>query len=72
MPNAVNVVGLRFKRAGRLFYFDAGELDLQVNDMVETEIEGRQKVGWVVIAPKQVVHSEAPGPLNPVLRKIPP
>lgn len=65
-----SIVGIRFKRAGRVYYFDPGNLDLQVNDEVVVETARGSEAGRVVIAPKQVLESEIPEPLKPVLRRL--
>ncbi|MFW6125791.1 MAG: PSP1 domain-containing protein [Chloroflexota bacterium] len=63
------VVGVRFRRAGRVYYFDPAGCDLEVNDWVVVETERGSEVGRVVIAPKQVLSSETGEPLKPVVRK---
>ena len=65
----MSIVGVRFRRAGEVFYFDPGELDLDVEDGVIVETEKGLELAWVVIAPKQVIYSELEGPLKPVIRK---
>jgi cell fate regulator YaaT (PSP1 superfamily) len=69
VEEAKSVVGVRFKRAGRVYYFDPGETALDVNDSVVVDTEHGLKIAKVVIAPKQVLASELTGPLKPVLRK---
>lgn len=64
-----DVVGVRFKRAGRVYYFDPGELDLCPNEMVVVETARGTEVGRVVIGRRQVVESEITEPLKPVLRR---
>ena len=64
-----NIVGIRFKRAGRVYYFDPGGIELEINDQVVVETEHGLDVGRVVIAPRQVIASEVSKPLKPVLRK---
>lgn len=66
------VVGVRFKRAGRVYYFDPGELELEPDDAVIVETSRGTELGWVVIAPKQVVESELGEPPRPVIRKAEP
>jgi len=67
-----DVVGVRFKRAGRIYYFDPAGIDLEVNDHVVVETSRGQEVGCVVIAPKQVLASEVVKPLKSVVRKAEP
>ena len=62
------VVGIRFQRAGRVYYFAPSGLELQVNAQVVAETERGLKMGRVVIAPKQVMASQLTEPLKPVLR----
>lgn len=66
------IVGVRFQRAGRMVYFDPQGLDLAVNDPVVVETEEGLHVGRVVVAPRQVIYHEVPGPLPPLLRKATP
>ena len=63
------VVGIRFKRAGRVYYFDPADNELQVNDQVVVKTARGLELGCVVIAPKQVLDSEVSGPLKSVVRK---
>ena len=70
--NEGSVVGIRFQRAGKVYYFDPVGIDLEVNDHVVVETEHGVRVGRVVIAPKQVIASEITGTLKPVMRKASP
>lgn len=63
-----DVVGIRFQRAGRVYYFAPAGLDPKVGDQVVAETERGLKIGRVVIAPKQVMSSQLTEPLKPVLR----
>jgi cell fate regulator YaaT (PSP1 superfamily) len=65
------VGGVRFQRRGRVVFADPRDLDLQVDDRVVVATEGGPRVGTVVIAPRQVVHSDVKGPLPPVLGRMP-
>jgi len=67
-----DVVGVRFKRAGRIYYFDPAGIDVEVNDYVIVETSRGEELGCVVIAPNQVLESEVVKPLKPVLRKAEP
>ena len=66
------IVGIRFKRAGRIYYFDPAGIDLEVNDSVVVKTTRGLELGQVVISPKQVLASEISTPLKPVLRKAEP
>ncbi len=66
------IVGIRFKRGGRIYYFDTAGIDLEVNDPAVVKTTRGLQLGRVVILPKQVSASEAAGALKPVLRKAEP
>ena len=66
------VVGVRFKQAGKVYYFDPGDLNLEVDDYVVVETTRGLELGHVVIAPGQVLDSEIENPLKPVVRKAEP
>src|SRR5262245_21089392 len=61
-------VGVRFKEAGKVYYFDAGQFDLDVANYVVVETSHGHEVGRVVIAPDQVIASEIKESLRPILR----
>lgn len=63
------IVGIRFKRAGRVYYFDPAGIEMDVGDHVVVKTARGVELGWVVIAPKQVVAEEVNEPLKPVMRK---
>jgi cell fate regulator YaaT (PSP1 superfamily) len=67
-----DIVGVRFKRAGRIYYFDPSGIDLEVNDSVVVRTVHGLELGQVVIAPKQVLASELTEPLKAVVRKAEP
>lgn len=67
-----DIVGIRFKRAGKVYYFDPAGIDLEVNDHVIVETSRGLELGRVVIAPQQVVASEETGSLKPIVRKAEP
>jgi len=63
------IVGIRFRKAGRVYYFDPAGLELNINDYVIVETARGMEMGQVVIAPKQVAAEELEEPLKPVVRK---
>ncbi|PWW19040.1 cell fate regulator YaaT (PSP1 superfamily) [Cytobacillus oceanisediminis] len=62
------VVGVRFKKAGKIYYFDPGDLSIQKDDFVIVETVRGVEYGKVVIAPKQVDEHDVVLPLKKVLR----
>ena len=67
-----DVVGIRFKRTGKVYYFDPAGIDLDVNDHVVVKTVRGLEMGQVVVAPWQVLDSELREPLKPVVRKAEP
>ncbi len=63
------IIGVRFKRTGRVYYFDPAGIDLEINNQVVVETSHGEELGKVVIAPRQVLASEISEPLKPVVRK---
>jgi len=64
-----NTVGIRFKRAGKVYYFDAGDIALEPGDRAIVKTSRGMELGYVVIAPGQVLASGAEENLSPVVRK---
>ncbi|HHZ19676.1 MAG TPA: stage 0 sporulation family protein [Firmicutes bacterium] len=62
------VVGVQFKSAGKVYYFDPGGLELTVGMPVIVETARGQEYGTVVQGPKEVSESEVTLPLKTVLR----
>jgi cell fate regulator YaaT (PSP1 superfamily) len=64
------IAGVRFHRADRVHYYTA-DAGLAVGDPVVAETERGLEVGWVVIAPDQVLANELPEP-RAIVRKAQP
>lgn len=62
------VVGVRFKDAGKIYYFDPDEFQLSEGSPVVVETVRGVEYGRVVAAPKQVSDSEVVLPLKKVVR----
>ncbi len=69
-PNETRlVVGVRFRPAGRIYYYDARKFpDLKTGRYVIVETARGKEAGRVVIAPKQVAFAELGEDLKPVER----
>ena len=63
-----DVVGVRFKKAGKIYYFDPGDLSIQKDSYVIVETVRGVEYGKVVIGPKQVDENDVVLPLKKVLR----
>ena len=62
------VVGVRFKAGGKVYYFDPGELTLQAGEQVIVETVRGLEFGTVAAGNKTVRASEIVGALKPVVR----
>jgi cell fate regulator YaaT (PSP1 superfamily) len=67
-----NITGIRFNRAGKVYYFDAGDIPLAAGDYAVVKTSRGLELGHVVIAPGQVVAGESGEALSPVVRKAEP
>lgn len=65
----VKVVGVRFKKAGKIYYFDPGEITLDQGSHVVVETTRGIEYGEVVVVPREVPDEEVVAPLKQVLRK---
>jgi cell fate regulator YaaT (PSP1 superfamily) len=63
-----NVVGVRFKKAGKIYYFDPGELSISAGEFVIVETIRGIEYGKVVISNKQVDENDIVLPLKKVIR----
>ena len=54
----VKIVGVRFKKAGKVYYFDPRELELSVGQDVIVETARGTEFGQIVIGPKFVSEEE--------------
>ncbi|MGM0396942.1 MAG: PSP1 domain-containing protein [Bacillota bacterium] len=64
----IKVVGVRFKKAGKIYYFDPDDIDVKSNDFAIVETVRGIEFGHVVIGPKEVEEKEIVTPLKNVLR----
>lgn len=67
-----DIVGIRFKKTGKVYYFDSAGIELEVGDYVVVKTSQGMEMGHVVIAPSQVLASEVDESLKPVMRKAEP
>ncbi len=67
--NTASVAGVRFRNAGKIFYFHAAGMRLEVGEYVIVETTRGPEIARVVIAPEQVVVNElGREELKPILR----
>lgn len=64
----VKVVGVRFKKVGKIYYFDPGDLDIKLNENVIVETARGIEFGLVVVPNTEVPEEEIVPPLKRVIR----
>ncbi|SFB31451.1 Cell fate regulator YaaT, PSP1 superfamily (controls sporulation, competence, biofilm development) [Lentibacillus halodurans] len=64
----IEVVGVRFKKAGKIYYFDPGNNNIDVDDYVVVETVRGIEFGKTVITNKQVDEEDVVLPLKKVIR----
>ena len=64
----IKVVGVRFRPAGKIYYFDPANLPITSDSHVIVETARGIEYGTVIIAPKEVEDSLVVQPLKPVIR----
>ena len=63
-----NIVGVRFKKPGKIYFFDPGDLNIQQNPYVIVETAQGQEYGEVVTPRKTVSDDKIVTPLKKVIR----
>ena len=64
----IKIVGVRFKPAGKIYYFDPGDLKLDIGNDVIVETARGLEYGMIVISPKLVKEEDLISPLKPIIR----
>ena len=62
------VVGIRFKKAGKIYYFDPDNIDIERDNDVIVETARGIEFGRVVVGPKSITEDEITTPLKKVMR----
>jgi len=65
----IKVIGVRFRRVGKIYYFDPIGLDIRKDDYVIVETARGIEFGTVVLDPREVEDDKVVQPLKPVIRK---
>ena len=63
------VIGVRFKEVGKIYYFDPKNVKLKADDLVIVETARGIECGKVALANKEVPDEEILHPLKPLIRK---
>lgn len=64
----IKVIGVRFRPAGKVYYFSPGEMQIHTGDHVIVETARGVEYGHVVIGTKEVEDEKVVQPLKPVIR----
>ena len=64
-----NVVGIRFKKAGKIYFFDPAGIELSKEEYAIVETARGVEIGQVTTEPRQIADEAVVLPLKPVLRK---
>lgn len=64
----IKVVGVRFRTAGKIYYFDPQKFDLTIGSQVIVETARGVEFGTVIIAPRDIEEEHVIQPLKPVIR----
>ena len=62
------IVGVRFRNAGKIYYFDPIDMEMETGTHVIVETARGVEFGTVMIAPKDVEDDKVTQPLKPVIR----
>ena len=65
----IRVIGVRFRTAGKVYYFDPKNIEMKKGDHVIVETARGVEFGTVVLPPTEMEDSEVTQPLKPVIRK---
>lgn len=64
-----NVVGIQFKKLGKIYFFDAGTWKLKLHDHVIVDTVSGEEFAEVAVAPRKMLEEKLVAPLRPVIRK---
>lgn len=64
----IKVIGVRFRTAGKIYFFDPGKFEIKKGEHVIVETARGIEFGTVVAEPKEVPEDKVIQPLKPVLR----
>lgn len=62
------IVGIRFKKVGKVYYFSPEGIQANVGDMAVVETANGMECGEITIANRQIADNEITAPLKPVIR----
>ncbi len=63
-----NIIGVRFKKPGKVYFFDPGNLQLKKQDKVIVETSQGQELGEVVVSNRAIPEENIVAPLKKIIR----
>ncbi|MGL5694586.1 MAG: PSP1 domain-containing protein [Peptostreptococcaceae bacterium] len=64
----IKIVGVRFKNAGKIYYFDPVNFEIEQNTDVVVETARGLEYGTVIVGPKEIDEDKLVSPLKPIIR----
>lgn len=64
----VKIIGVRFRNAGKIYYFSPGKLEIKYGDQVIVETARGIEFGYVVLGERELSEDKVVQPLKPVIR----
>ncbi len=64
------IIGVRFKKAGKIYFFDPGDDEIEKGDMVIVDTSRGLECGEVVIGVRELPQAENPASYLPMIRRI--
>ena len=64
----ITIIGVRFRTAGKIYYFDPAGRKIKTGDHVIVETARGIEYGYVVLGSREVDESKVVPPLKPVIR----
>lgn len=64
----IKIVGVRFKNAGKIYYFDPVYFEIEKNIDVVVETARGLEYGKIVVGPKEIEEEKLISPLKPIIR----
>ena len=62
------IIGVRFKKPGKIYFFDPGNLEVNKNDNVIVETTMGEEIGIVVVPKRKIQEEKLATPLKKVIR----
>ena len=68
IPSEVEIIGVKFKPSGKVYYFSSEKNNATLNDSVIVETARGLEIGVVAVPNKMIKQNEIVSPLRPVIR----